>query len=251
MYREIKRLLTFLIPRKLLFRLEPVFRSVYAIAFWGSRYRCNICNTGLRRFITLENGDQLCPRCGSIARNRRLWQLLQDGLLRPEIRILDFSPSRCLYRAMKAQKGLTYLSTDISGDFLADKQYDITAIEAPNDHFDLILCYHILEHIEADRQAMRELARILKPGGICLVQTPFKAGEIYEDPEIRDPAERLVHFGQEDHVRIYSVEGLRRRLEDSGFVVTVKKIGTDSTVKNGFATAETVLWLTPLIAGKK
>lgn len=251
MYREIKRLLTWLIPRKLLFRLEPFFRSVYAIGFWGIRYHCNICNTGLRHFITLENGDQLCPSCGSIARNRRLWQLLQSGLLSPGTTVLDFSPSRCLYRAMKAQKGLTYISTDISGDFLADEQYDITAIDSPDDSFDLILCYHILEHIEEDRQAMRELARILKPGGICLVQTPFKSGEIYEDPEIREREERLLHFGQEDHVRIYSVDGLRKRLEDAGFAVTVKNFVADPTGKNGFATAETVLWLTPLIAAEK
>lgn len=246
MYREIKRLLKLFFPRKLLFRYEPFFRSIYARWYRGEQYHCNICDTGLRTFISLENGDQLCPKCGSIARNRRLWQILQSGLLRPNITVLDFSPSRCLYRAMKSQKDLTYISTDISGDFLADRQYNITAIDAPENSFDLILCYHILEHIPEDRQAMQELYRVLRPAGTCLVQTPFQAGAIYEDERITAPADRLIHFGQEDHVRIYSVEGIRKRLEEVGFSVSVKKFEPESTVKNGFATGETVLWLTPL-----
>lgn len=251
MYAAIKRRLTKVIPRKFLFRYESFFRTAYALWYRGSKYYCNICNTGLRTFIPLENGDQLCPQCGSLARNRRLWQLLQAGLLRPGITVLDFSPSRCLYRAMKRQKGILYISTDISGDFLADRQYDITAIDAPDHSFDLIICYHILEHIEADQQAMAELYRILRPGGTCLVQTPFKPGAIYEDKTITKAADRLVHFGQEDHVRIYSVSGLRARLETAGFEVSVKTFADQMTVKNGFPTGDTVLWLNPLKGPEK
>jgi SAM-dependent methyltransferase len=164
--------------------------------------------------------------------------------------VLDFSPSRCLYRKLKNYPGISYISTDLSGDFLADRQYDITAIDAPDNRFDLILCYHILEHIPADQVAMRELRRVLKPGGTCLVQTPFKSGEIYENPAVTTPEERLQHFGQEDHVRIYSIQGLKERLEGAGFAVEVKTFGSGPTVKNGFATGDTVLWLTPLKGAK-
>ena len=50
----------------------------------------------------------------------------------------------------------------------------------------------------------KELFRVLKPNGTVLIQTPFKDGEIYEDYAITSESERLIHFGQEDHVRIYS-----------------------------------------------
>lgn len=241
MYQKIKRLLVRFVPRAFLFRYEPIIRMIYAQWHFGWDYACNICKQGLRNFVTLENGDRLCPRCGSIARDRRLWQLLQSGLLQEGMTILDFSPSRCLYRAMKNHPGITYISTDISGDFLSDRQYDITRIDASDATFDLIICYHILEHIEADRQAMRELYRVLKPKGTCLVQTPFQPGAVYEDASIISEADRLIHFGQEDHVRIYSVTGLQRRLEASAFLVNQRTCYAEKGNKHGFPSKETLL----------
>ena len=72
-----------------------------------------------------------------------------------------------------------------------------------------------------------ELFRVLKPNGTVLIQTPFKDGEIYEDYAITSESERLIHFGQEDHVRIYSVDGLKKRLESVGFSIIVKQYEKD------------------------
>jgi ubiquinone/menaquinone biosynthesis C-methylase UbiE len=137
--------------------------------------------------------------------------------------LLDFSPSRALYRAFKNTQGIEYIATDYSNEFLSDKKLDITCIKEPDESFDLVLCYHVLEHIENDRQAIEELYRILKTGGECWIQTPFKEGQVYENPAITDPQQRLIHFGQADHVRIYSVNGLKERLEAAGFYVTVNE----------------------------
>src|SRR5690606_15351560 len=99
--------------------------------------------------------------------------------------------------------------TDLSGDFLSDFQYDITDIKVQNDQYHLIICYHVLEHIDNDYQAMNELFRVLKKDGTCIIQTPFKEGDIYEDASIINEHDRLIHFGQKDHVRIYSINGLK------------------------------------------
>ena len=131
--------------------------------------------------------------------------------------ILHFSPARPLYRALKSYPGISYYSTDYESEFLATHQYDITNLPVANHFFDRIICYHILEHITNDIKAMQELYRVLKPGGVALIQTPFKEGEISEDPNIMLPEERLAHFGQEDHIRIYSVTGLLNRLKSVGF----------------------------------
>jgi len=64
---------------------------------------------------------------------------------------------------------------------------------------------------------MEELHRVLKNDGICIIQTPFKEGAIYEDFSIKSPEKRLKAFGQEDHVRIYSIKGLAERLKQNGF----------------------------------
>ncbi len=127
------------------------------------------------------------------------------------------------------------------GEFYADKHYDITKIEESDNSFDLIICYHILEHIEDDQAAMDELYRVLKKGGSCIIQTPFKDGEIYEDDTIMIAEERLKYFGQEDHIRIYSVDGLKKRLIQSGFDVKVNKFNEEENNFNGFSEAESVL----------
>jgi ubiquinone/menaquinone biosynthesis C-methylase UbiE len=132
------------------------------------------------------------------------------------------------------------LSTDFENEFRADYSFDITNIALESNSVDLIICYHILEHIENDKKAMQELFRILKNGGKALIQTPFKTGEIYEDHSIITPEDREQHFGQEDHVRFYSVAGLKNRLENEGFQVEIRKYEKEETYL-GLEPNETIL----------
>jgi predicted SAM-dependent methyltransferase len=173
-----------------------------------------------------------------LSRDRRLWLLIENKYLANDINVLDFSPSRSLYRKWKKQN-VIYKATDLSGDFISDNRYDITSIPEDDNTFDLILCYHVLEHVIEDVLAMKELYRTLKPTGTLIVQTPFKEGEIYEDYTITSEKHRLQHFGQEDHVRIYSVDGLKKRLTQSGFEVEVNHYSKD--VIHGLAEEEIIL----------
>ncbi|MCC5917002.1 MAG: methyltransferase domain-containing protein [Cryomorphaceae bacterium] len=239
MYHKIKRFVLKIFPKSLLFRYEYQFRFLYYLAYIGQSYQCNVCHCKLRNFVKMGE-DKLCPRCGSIQRVRRLWQLLNDDFLEGQKSILDFSPSRSIYRVMK-KKDFLYVSSDLSGDFLSDHSYDITKIDSEPEAYNLIICYHILEHIENDSAAMDELFRVLKKNGYCLIQTPFKEGDIYEDYSITTPKERELHFGQSDHVRIYSVNGLKNRLENAGFNVEIKNFIEKSENLTGFSARETVL----------
>ncbi len=67
---------------------------------------------------------------------------------------------------------------------------------------------------------MKELKRILKPEGIAILQVPFSRllEKTYENKTILSEKEREIHFGQNDHVRIYGIDYLRR-LENVGFIV--------------------------------
>jgi len=243
MYNALKKIITRIIPRHKLFEHEEKLRGMYSVFNRGNNFECNVCGKKLDHFIATHRNDLLCPNCGSLQRNRRLWQLLQVEFLNPGMTVLDFSPSRCLYRRMKKIEGIYYESTDLSGDFIADHQFDITKLDAADNRYDLIICYHILEHIPDDRLAMNELFRVMKPGAKALVQTPFKEGEIYENDAIVTETERLKHFGQEDHVRIYSVAGLQERLVNIGFIVEIRKYTTDEN-RYGLSTDETIFVLT-------
>jgi SAM-dependent methyltransferase len=81
----------------------------------------------------------------------------------------------------------------------------------------------VLEHVAEDRNAMRELHRVLRPGGWALVLVPidFSREETFEDPTIVAPADRERLFGQADHVRVYGPD-FPARLEESGFTVRVE-----------------------------
>ncbi len=195
-----------MIPQKFLFENEVLLRSLIYPLYKGENHECNICKKHLKDFVLVENGNLVCPVCGSLPRTRRLWKLLNEKYLKPEIKILDFSPSRAIYRKLKKNKNIHYFPTDFENEFLADYRFDITNIDSESESFDLIICYHILEHIDSDQQAMNELFRVLKTDGTCLIQK---------------------HFGQDDHVRIYSINGLKERLEKSGFLVDVQTFPKD------------------------
>ena len=240
MYKVLKSILKKIIPHSLLVKNEILIRKGTYLLYKGDKHKCNVCKARLSKFVRLDTGDLLCPKCGSLPRTRRLWTLIYPQLIN-QPKILHFSPSRTLYRKLKSVEHINYLSTDFEDEFLADKKLDICDTAQPTNSFDLIICFHILEHIETDLKAMQELLRILKPGGQCLIQTPFKEGSIYENPSVNTPEGRLEHFGQEDHVRIYSVEGLKMRLQSVGFKVDVQFFKNETNNPFGFKENEAIL----------
>ncbi len=227
MYNSIKYFIKKIIPQKFLVKNEVFFRKLLIPFYTGKKNKCNVCNTELKKFATLENGDKICPICGSLPRVRRLFMLLETEFLKPGKVVLDFSPMRMMYKKLKANRDITYFSTDFEDEFIADYHFDITNIDTEKNKFDVIICYHILEHIIEDEKAMKELERVLKEDGVILIQTPFKNGDIYEDYNKTTEAERLQYFGQRDHVRIYSAEGLEKRLQGAGFKTEIRNFEKD------------------------
>ncbi len=95
---------------------------------------------------------------------------------------------------------------------------DITNLELADNEFSLIWCCHVLEHIEDDKKAMSELFRVLHPDGVAVIMVPVYGESTYENPLIKTPEGRLLHFKQEDHVRLYGLD-IRERLDAAGFKI--------------------------------
>ena len=112
-----------------------------------------------------------------------------------------------------------YITADLESP-LADMHFDVQSIPMDNDSVDVVICNHLLEHVEDDRQAMRELYRIMRQGGwgIMLVPEDRQRTTTFEDDSITDAEERTRIFGQYDHRRIYGRD-YDDRLREAGFRV--------------------------------
>ena len=88
--------------------------------------------------------------------------------------------------------------------------------------FDFILCNHVLEHINDDKKAMKELYRVLNKNGTAILQVPInqKSSKTFEDSSIVDKKERIEKFGQYDHIRLYGLDYLKK-LESFGCHVEI------------------------------
>lgn len=122
---------------------------------------------------------------------------------------------------------LDYISADLNRSS-AMVQMDVCDIPYEDNHFDVILCSHVLEHIADDQRAMGELFRVLKPGGWAILQSPVDSGRArtFEDPNIVTPEDRERVFGHSDHVRIYGHD-YKDRLDQAGFTVQLDEYGRD------------------------
>jgi len=188
----------------------------------GDAVLCPICGHRFSRFKDAWNRpDVLCWRCGSHERHRAQWLVLNGrrGLLRDARALLHFAPEWALRRHLEQLPALRYVTADLYEEDV-DLRLDITAIDLPDASFDAVLCSHVLEHVDDDAAAMRELARVTEPGGWCLVMVPLDLmrERTYEDPAITAPEARRHAFWQHDHVRLYAAD-IGERLSAAGFDV--------------------------------
>ncbi len=172
-------------------------------------------------FETLNEQAFSCPSCGSTDRDR-MYALYLDGFFRNAgrtVAVLDIAPGKALSGWIKKKAGVHYTSSDLFMQDV-DVKADIQDMHMFLDNqFDLIICSHVLEHVPDDRKALRELYRVLKPGGQAILMVPVvkKLGQVIEEPSLTDIAERWRRFGQDDHIRLYSPEGFTNRVIEAGF----------------------------------
>jgi len=156
--------------------------------------KCNICNWEGYKFFAMIGHysiryNAVCPRCFSKERHRRLaFYLEQYNYVERHTRCLDIGPAEGFRNYMES-KGYVYFSIDIASAHAMAKM-DVTELGIRSDAFELVICYHVLEHVENDVRALREIHRVLKSGGKCFIQVPLKEGAAhtieYEQPDIKD-----------------------------------------------------------------
>jgi SAM-dependent methyltransferase len=214
-------------------RAEPVpalRRRLIALALAGDRVECPLCGRTYRRFQRDPAGyDAFCPRCGSRARHRVVWLCLERWgvAARPGLRVLHLAPEHGMEARLRGLPGVRYLSADLAHP-RAMEHFDLQDIPHPDGSFDLVICSHVLEHVDDDARALSELFRVLAPGGDLLVMVPFDSGReaTLEDPAVVGAADRRAAYWAADHVRLYGRD-LEARLAAPGFEVSLDRFALD------------------------
>lgn len=213
------------IPRPYLIKISYLARPV--LAFWlkGNKYTDPIDGKSFRKFLPYGYGEQrpniLSPSTLSLERHRLIWLYLKNktDFFTAQKKVLHMAPEQCFLDVFKKMKNLDYTTADLYSP-IVDIKADILDLPFDDNSFDIILCNHVLEHIEDDTKAMSELYRVLKPNGMGIFQIPqdLSLEKTYEDFSITSEEERMKHFGQYDHVRIYGKDYFDR-LRKVGFKV--------------------------------
>jgi len=221
-----------IVRKKLPKQIRPLFRKFYRgmlrFWYWGYRVVCPCCDRQFRSFRpygTPKRDQALCPHCGALERQRLLWLFLKNRthFFQKSMRVLHVAPPTVFLRRFQLLPH-HYLPVDLNSP-LAQMRLDVMHLPFDDDVFDVVLCNHVLEHVLDDRQALKELYRVMKVGGWALLQVPIdlqkKETVEVDDPTLLTDQQRVELFGQIDHVRQYGLD-YRERLEQVGFSVDIE-----------------------------
>ena len=174
--------------------------------------------------VTLFEGvrqDVQCPGCASLPRHRILasWCESHKEVLASK-KILYFAPERGMVTWLKANK-IKFTTADLFA-WDAELKLDIQDTGLPDGSYDVIICNHVLEHVGDYMTALKEIRRVLSPGGALICSFPISPDVelVDEDPSVVTEPDRLRRFGQSDHVRLFGIKA-DELIRSAGFDVTV------------------------------
>jgi SAM-dependent methyltransferase len=143
------------------------------------------------------------------------------GLLRAGHRILVVAPHEATLRALRRCVGIHVTSVDVTARPGIDVRATANRLPFDSAVFDVVVSVHVLEHLDDDMTAIREMARVLSPTGRAIVNVPCDWNETtIEDATVTSPGERRRLFGEADHRRLYGRD-LVDRLQAGGFATEV------------------------------
>lgn len=159
--------------------------------------QCNLCGF---QGLFLHHADReyvRCPICRSFERQRFIWEYIS-------LNINDFNNKTILHVApeINLQNKLKFLASkyigiDISPNrFGSDiKKMDLTNLLIDNNSIDILICSHVLEHIKDDNQAIKEIHRVLKINGFCIICVPMYQHDYTIVHDVPDHLNHIRNYG--------------------------------------------------------
>lgn len=160
-----------------------------------------------------------CTACGSLERTRSIKLLLDTmGLPKRGARVLHLAPEAGLASWLRSVSPKGYDPVDLYPSLykqMAVRKFDLVtdSPKLPDDHYDLILHSHVMEHIPCTLAfPFYHLSRALKPDGVHVFCVPLMDGSYDEDLGPLSAEDAIRRFGQRDHVRRFGKSDIERHL---------------------------------------
>ena len=228
-------------------QIEKCKKELYhVINTHGNAKQCYLCKNTFFRYYKFMGGTKYlsswyknthmigsdidnyyCPYCACHDRERHLTAYFDKLDLWPKenTKILHFSPEFNFSKKIELYHPLEYIKADLNPEqyiepgILDVKQINLMEIPYDAQHFDMVICNHVLEHVPDMKQCLSEIYRVLKEGGIAILQTPFSKlfHRHFEDSAIITDEQRAFFYLQTDHVRIVSERQFIEELKEAGF----------------------------------
>ncbi len=206
---RVARGLTVRLPRLLFDRWRagaPAAPSTEPLVLPG----CNLCGHAGPFGNTDHTEAGACPGCGAVTRDRMLFAAFlarEPGMparLRACVpssrRVVECSPRLGAAYREEMRRRFAYVAIDFDEQLHAgDRREDLQALSLPSGSVDAFLCSHVLEHVERETDALREIKRVLAPGGRLFLQVPVKRARTVV------PSEPTYHA---DHTLVFREFGL-------------------------------------------
>ena len=217
---------TRIIPRHYLQHVSHFFLRIFSLFLRGNKFEDPINGKTYRKLLPYgrlkPRENAIAPDSLSLERHRLMWLFLKNktNFFTDNLKFLHIAPEYCFIKIFKGMKNLDYLTADLISPW-ADVKMDVHDIPFEENTFDVVICNHVLEHVDDADKVMKEFYRVMKPGGWGIFQVPidYNNSVTIEDRSVTDPRERERLYWQSDHLRLFGRD-YGDKLTAAGFKVT-------------------------------
>ena len=217
---------TRIIPRHYLQHVSHFFLRIFSLFLRGNKFEDPINGKTYRKLLPYgrlkPRENAIAPDSLSLERHRLMWLFLKNktNFFTDNLKFLHIAPEYCFIKIFKGMKNLDYLTADLISPW-ADVKMDVHNIPFEENTFDVVICNHVLEHVDDADKVMKEFYRVMKPGGWGIFQVPidYNNSVTIEDRSVTDPSERERLYWQSDHLRLFGRD-YGDKLTTAGFRVT-------------------------------